>query len=155
MGSAAVAASLDEFDHRVLGGIPGREAPPAVHLALRHSLGERPARHHAGIRVDDRREVQPPPLARAQVRDVTRELVSGHEAGEVAPHQVGPGLRLGIRDRGALPRVGRASAYPSSRINLLALYRVRPENSPGRKRFTDRKPNLRSESEFTPVSLTL
>ena len=77
----------------------------------RHSPGERPAHHHAGVQVDDRREVQPP-LAGAQVRDVAHELVGGHGAGEVAPHQVGPGLRLGIRDRSALPRVGRASAYP-------------------------------------------
>ena len=179
VGPAAVVISLDELDHRVLGGVPGREAPSAVHLVLqrreerfrhsvvvavagaaagqphvvvarplgqkpagvlgaavgveyrvaghvaarfgrrqrrnhdvrRHSLGERPAHHHAGAQVDDRREVQPP-LAGAQVGDVAHELVGWNGAGEVAAHQVGPGPRLGIRDRGALPRVGRAPAYP-------------------------------------------
>lgn len=33
-GPSAVVVRLDELDHRVLGGIPGREAAPVVHLVL-------------------------------------------------------------------------------------------------------------------------
>ena len=32
VGSSAVVVRLDELDHRMLGGVPGREAPPVVHL---------------------------------------------------------------------------------------------------------------------------
>lgn len=34
VGSSAVVVRLDELDHRMLGGVPGREAPPVVHLVL-------------------------------------------------------------------------------------------------------------------------
>ena len=56
---------------------------------------------------------------------------------------LGSGIVARFRALGAHPRI------PGSRINLRALYRVRPENSPGRKRFTNRKPNLRSGSGHT------
>lgn len=171
VGPAAVVVSLDELDHRVFGGIPGREAPPVAHLVLqrreersrhcvvarplgqepagamgaavgveyrvsrhvatrfgrcqrryrdvrRHSLGKRPAHHHAGAQVDDRREVQPP-LADAQVRDVAHELVGGHGAGEVAPHQVGPGLH---REFGVLHL---ELAYAPFRLAKLAVLGLR------------------------------
>lgn len=75
-----------------------------------HALGERPAHHHAGVEVDDRRQVQPS-LAGAQVGDVAHELVGWNGTGEVAAHQVGPGPGLRVGDGGALPGVGRAAAY--------------------------------------------
>lgn len=179
VGPAAVVVGLDELDHRVLGGIPGREAPPAAHLVLQrgeerfchcvvaavagaaagqphvvvarplgqkpagvlsaavgveyrvaghvaarlgrrqrrnhdvggHALGERPAHHHAGVEVDDRRQAQPA-LAGARVGDVAHELAGRNGAGEVAAHQVGPGPGLRVGDGGALPGVGCAAAYP-------------------------------------------
>lgn len=70
-------------------------------------------------------------------------------AREVAPTRSGRGFAFesGIVVRfltlGVHPRI------PSSRINLRTLYRVRLENSSGRKHFTDRKPNLRSDSSHT------
>ena len=56
---------------------------------------------------------------------------------------MGSGIAVRFHALGVHPRI------PGSRINLRALYRVRPENSPGRKRFTNRKPNLRSGSGHT------
>ena len=51
---------------------------------------------------------------------------------------MGSGATVRFRTLGVRPRI------PSSRIGLRTLYRLRPENSAGRKRFTNRKPNLRS-----------
>lgn len=76
-----------------------------------HAVRQRPADHHSRAQVDDGGQVEPA-LAGAQVRDVAHELVGGHGACEVAAHQVGAGLGLRVRDRGPLPGVGRAAAYP-------------------------------------------
>ena len=56
---------------------------------------ESEAHHHAGAQVDHRGQAEPP-LAGAQAGDVADELVGGDGAGEVAPHHVGPGLRVRV-----------------------------------------------------------
>lgn len=55
----------------------------------------------------------------------------------------GSGMVVRFLALGVQPRI------PSSRISLRTLYRVNPENSLGRKHFTNRKPNLRSDSSHT------
>ena len=75
-----------------------------------HAARQRPPDHHARVQVDHGRQVQPA-LAGAQVGDVAHELVGGDRAREVAAHQVGPGLGLGVGNRGALALVWRAAAY--------------------------------------------
>lgn len=50
-------------------------------------------------------------------------------------------LALGVQ-----PRI------PSSRISLRTRYRVNPENSAGRKHFTNLAPNLRSDSSQTRLT---
>ena len=52
---------------------------PTPRFGRCHSLGERPAHHHARAQVDHRGQVQPA-LAGVQVRDVAHELVGGHGA---------------------------------------------------------------------------
>lgn len=97
-------------------GVSGHVAARLGRLQRRHGdvgghpVRERPSHHHARAQVDHRGQVQPS-LAGAQVGDVAHELVGGNGAREVAAHQIGAGLGLGVEDCGALACVGRAAAY--------------------------------------------
>ena len=165
VGSAAVVARLDELDRRMLGGVPGREASPVIHLIFErgeerlgngvvlaavgmaagqaHVVGARPfgqkpasvlgavigveyrVSRHVAARFGRRQR---------RHRDVAHKLVGGDGAVEVAPHQVGPAPGLGVGNGVRFPALGARPRIPSSRT----LYRVRLENSAGRKHFTDR-----------------
>ena len=59
---------------------------------------------------------------------------------------LGSGIVVRLRWFGVQPRM------PSSRISLRTRYRVNPENSAGRKHFTNLAPNLRSDSSQTRLT---
>lgn len=85
----------------------------------------------------------------AQVGDVADGLVGGDGAGEVARTRSGLGFAFGSGIVVRFLTLGVQPRIPSSRISLRTLYRLRPENSAGKKHFTNRKPNLRSDSSNT------
>ena len=82
--------------------------------ALSRQLPARPQERRTSLaraQVDHHGQEEPP-LAGAKVGDAARGLVGGHGAGEVAAHQVGARLGLGVGYGRALLGVGRAAAYP-------------------------------------------
>mgnify|MGYP004522057965 CR=1 FL=1 len=85
VGPAAVVVGLDELDHRVLGGIPGREAPPAAHLVLQR--GEERFCHCVVAAVAGAAAGQPHVVvARLGRRQRRNHDVGGHALGERPAH---------------------------------------------------------------------